>query len=165
MSTKLKQLQKPLPTATRPGKGGKEFTYVPVAFVVNRIIDVFGLDWDFEVVKEIVQQSEAVVLVRITYTGEDGKPHQKQAWGGKSTSGIGLTDALKAATSLALKKAAELLGITVPDEDTPASEEQVQEVKRLMEARELEWTDALAAKAKAMTYYEIAALIEQLSNA
>ena len=115
----FKKLKSPIKTKERPGKGGSIQTYVPVENVVERINDVFGLNWNFEILREGYNNSEVYAIVRIHYPLEVEKNdnivkemHFKDGVGGVSYEpAVGLGNNLKASVSLALVKAASLLGI------------------------------------------------------
>lgn len=104
----------------RRGRGGKEFDYVEVNYVVGLLNAIFGFDWSIQVVEKTVdtKSDNVIVLVRLTVSFANGKTITKDAFGGadikRAKSGgdiIDLADDLKAAESDALKKAASMLGI------------------------------------------------------
>jgi hypothetical protein len=97
---------------TRPGQGGKSYTYVEAHSVIARLNEASEFDWSFDVVKHDVLADEVIVLGKLTIDGVT-----KMAFGGSSVtrdnSGkeVSLADDLKAATSDAIKKTASLFGI------------------------------------------------------
>ena len=97
---------------TRPGQGGKSYTYVEAHSVIARLNEASEFDWSFDVVKHDVLADEVIVLGKLTIDGVT-----KMAFGGSSVtrdnSGkeVALADDLKAATSDAIKKTASLFGI------------------------------------------------------
>lgn len=91
----------------KAGSRGPAMPYVRHAAVTRRLIDVFGGNWNFEIVREIPGDESVVVLVRLTCA-----EHHREQWGGASRkSKMDLEDLLKSATSKALRKAASLFGI------------------------------------------------------
>ena len=66
-SDKYIKLKASIPTKTRPGKGGSVQTYVPVENVIERINEVLGLNWSFEILREGFKDGEVWAVVRIHY--------------------------------------------------------------------------------------------------
>jgi hypothetical protein len=97
---------------SRPGQGGRSFSYVEAHAVVARLNEASDFEWSFEVAKHEVLADEVIVLGKLTIDGVT-----KMAFGGSSVtrenSGkeVSLADDLKAATSDAIKKTASLFGI------------------------------------------------------
>lgn len=122
----LKLLKKPLPTKVREGRKGAIYTYIPTRYVSDRLTDVFGLNWSFEIKGTYIEKDHVAVLGRLVYPLGDGSLGFKEHFGGtKYEDSVGLGDSLKKSASLALKKAASLIGIDLQDEeDTPVSDEQ-----------------------------------------
>jgi len=162
----LQKLRKPLPTATRQGRGGQVFEYIPTKFVSDRLNDIWGIDWHLEIMSEIIEKGHVVVKVRIHYPKQDGTYGFKDAYGGaKYEDAVGLGDCLKKSASLALKKAATLLGIDLREEEpTPATDEQKQIIATLMKQLGNELTPELAQKLNEMPADEADALIEVLKE-
>lgn len=116
---------------TRTGRGNKEFTYVPGAYMRKMLNLLFAWDWDFTIVKWEVQQGQAMVQGRITGR-VNGKAIVKEQFGSAEVKyykepnkdgtlrPLSLGDDLKSAATDALKKCANLLGIAddvyAPDE-------------------------------------------------
>ena len=109
-------------TKKRKGRGGKEFTYMPHNFVVERLNQAFNHQWSFEVevVKQLCNENEMTVKGRLTVITTNNAQIVKEQFGQqdvlKNKSGnsiMTLGDALKGAGSDALKKCASLLGIAI----------------------------------------------------
>jgi hypothetical protein len=98
---------------TRPGKGGKKFTYIEGGYVIARLNQIFSpVGWEFEVISERVEQHEVVIRGRLTVKGFDGLTISKEQYGTHDRlAGIPLGDTLKAATTDALKKCASMIGV------------------------------------------------------
>jgi len=98
-------------------KGRGDFAYVSHPACTRRLIEVFGGDWSFEVVETRVESDQCAVLGRLTCSGA-----VRMAWGGAAMRGD-LDDALKAAGSYALKKAASLFGVGLHLWEEPITKE------------------------------------------
>jgi hypothetical protein len=122
----LPALQAPLKTATREGRKGQIYEYIPTKYVSDRLNEVWGLDWSFEIVEKIIDKGHVAVHARIHHPTEDGMKFKDAFGGAKYEDAIGLGDCLKKATSLALKKAASLVCIDLqdPEDAVPATDEQ-----------------------------------------
>jgi hypothetical protein len=131
----MKKLSVPIPVVEKPGKGGKIERYVPVGKVIERLNEVWGLDWELKIDDYIFRDGEVGALVSITYPTENGR-RTKQAFGGKTyNSAIGFGNLAKASVSLAITKAASLIGIVGnydDEEETMASPEQIGELISLL---------------------------------
>ena len=156
-------LKKPLPVEMRPGAKGKTYPYIPVAAVVEVLNEAFGLQWESEVRKEIIERDEVAVCIRLYYPTETGV-HFRDAYGGKERNGITLGNALKSASSSAIKKAAESLGVKIPDVSGPITEEQFNTIVELMLECGKKLTETKAAAIAELDYSEAAALIDDLHN-
>lgn len=116
----------------RPGKGGKEFSYVPGWYVKKMLNSLFALQWDFEIVpiKEgelfHLNSKQVVVMGKLTIRDTSGQPRiVKMAVGKKelayprgndgkiASTPIDLGNDIKAAETDALKRAATGLGIAL----------------------------------------------------
>lgn len=90
---------------------GRELTYIPWAHVCQRLNDVYGECWSWEVVEFRTTTTQAFVLGKLTV----GRSMErcKMAFGGSEPQKEirDLADALKSAQSDALRKAASLLGV------------------------------------------------------
>ena len=153
------KLRAPIKTKERPGKGGKVQAYVPIENVVKRINEVFSLDWSFEILREGYNDSETFAVVRIHYPLEDGSTRYKDGVGGVNYEpSVGLGNNLKASVSLALVKAASLLGIDMlEDESTTEQHEQIKALVTLLGGKVP--TDE---RLKALMFTEAAKLVEEL---
>lgn len=102
---------------SRPAKGGGEWYYVDAAYVQKVLNIMFGWDWDFEIIDEIIQHGEAVVKGKLTVRS-NGRVITKMQYGNKeivtrknSDKALSIGNDLKAAASDALKKCAFAIGI------------------------------------------------------
>ena len=102
-------------------KAGRKLTYVPVAEVITRLNDVLGTaGWSYTVEERWTDSHEskygtevwAMTHVRLVAT-IDGQQCARDGIGGYNTSkpGMDYADGWKSATSEALKKAAQALGV------------------------------------------------------
>ena len=114
---KLEQLSEPLESRQREGARGKIFTYYPVKSVIQRLNEVFLLDWSFHIEREIITNRDVAVLIALKYPTENGIQTKMQYGGMKWEDNMPLADQLKRAAQFALKKAAENLGIIGYDEE------------------------------------------------
>ena len=102
---------------TRPGKGGKEFTYVEIGYVIATLNQVFGFRWNFTVIEHWEEGDEVGVLGRLTATAPSGETIIKDQFGqsdikkDRNNKVLSKVDDYKAAASDALKKCASLLGV------------------------------------------------------
>lgn len=120
----LTQATPPHIVKRRVGKGRKTFSYVEHAWVTEQLNLAFGWNWDWEIVEwrlfpSPADATECMVLGRLTVRTERGSI-VKQQFGSKdnlrSKEGylaVTLADALKSASSDALKKCASLLGLAL----------------------------------------------------
>ena len=120
-------LNAPTPKAfikTRQGKGGKNFSYVEVGYVINQLNRTFGpLNWSFQVTergetqRKLDSKAEGEVWVYGELTIHDHAKGYKMVKGQYGQHpvypGVPYADALKSAESDALKKAASLVGIAL----------------------------------------------------
>lgn len=113
----------------RPGKGGKNFKYVPVKYVEKCLNFIFGWNWDFQIVsKEVHGLAEGwgqiITHGRLTVKGENGQTIIKEQFGQAEVKylkqpendksprkPVSLGNDFKASASDALKKCASELGI------------------------------------------------------
>jgi hypothetical protein len=107
---------------TRPGKGGKKFTYVVVSYIEKKLNFLFGFMWDFDVVDQGVVGDFIWVKGKLTGKLPGGMTICKTQFGRaeikylqktthKPENMVDYGNDLKAAASDALKKCASLLGI------------------------------------------------------
>ena len=95
----------------RPGRGGKQLSYIETASVISRLNEAFNHQWSWEIINSNIQDDQVIVNGRLTVS-IDGKDINKDAYGGQLIQkGSVIGDEYKAASSDALKKAATLLGI------------------------------------------------------
>ena len=102
---------------TRPGKGGKQFSYVEIGYVLARLNQIFSsAGWEFEVIEQIIDPKEVVVKGKLTIKDyKTGYQVSKSQYGVKERreTGVTLGDTLKAASSDCLKKCASMFGIAL----------------------------------------------------
>lgn len=138
---------------SRQGRGGKNFDYVEVGYVVTRLNEVFNYLWDFEITEQQVGKTQVWVKGLLTVHLKPGFSIRKSAFGGaemkmwdkmwsntdktyvdhpRKGMPIDMGDDLKAAAADALKKAASLIGIASDiyypqldrlEEEKPATED------------------------------------------
>lgn len=116
----LKQLLKKTPAQyvhKRPAKGGGTWDYVTGGYVKKTLNLMFGWDWDFEIVEQMVLHNEAIVKGRLTCR-TNGHTIIKMQYGNKdiickkgTDVPLSIGNDLKAAATDALKKCAAEIGI------------------------------------------------------
>lgn len=110
----------------RPAKGGGTWDYVSGGYVKKCLNIMFGWDWDFEIIEQMVQHGEAIVKGRLTCRSE-GKAIVKMQFGNKDIVykkqspeeqqkgleriPLSIGNDLKAAATDCLKKCAAEIGI------------------------------------------------------
>lgn len=117
MSGVLQRLSEPFPKEIESilKKGGMELTYIPVHEVIARLNNVLGVEnWSYTV-KSAGRDTKAddwiVAHVQLSAI-IDGSVVCREAFGGaRHTGNMDLGDSFKSATSEALKKAAQTLGV------------------------------------------------------
>lgn len=153
------KLTAPIKTQERVGKGRKMQKYVPHGNVTERINEVFGINWSFEILREYFGNGEVYAVVRIHYPTEDGTMRFKDGAGGIAyEANVGLGNQIKGSVSLALVKAASLLGIDIKDDESTA--EQHEEISSLVET--LGGKKPSEEKLKALNFQEANKMIEAL---
>jgi hypothetical protein len=116
ISSQQKQLEVEFPAAViqQLPKGGRNLDYVPVAEVIQRLNDVLGVHgWSYVLTDTRVEEGGWLIAqIRITAT-IDGVEFVRDGIGGHDASrkGIDRADGWKSATSEALKKAAQAMGV------------------------------------------------------
>jgi hypothetical protein len=102
---------------SRPAKGGGTWTYVSGGYIRKVLNLMFGWDWDFEVLSEIVQANQVIVKGKLTCR-VNGKAIVKTQFGCKeimykrgTQDPLNLGNDYKAAATDALKKCAADIGI------------------------------------------------------
>ncbi len=109
---------------TRQGKGGKNFSYVEVGYVINQLNRTFGpLNWSFQITergetqRKVDSRAEGELWVYGELTIHDHANGYKMVKGQYGQHpvypNVPYGDALKSAESDALKKAASLVGIAL----------------------------------------------------
>ena len=101
----------------RPAKGGGVWHYVSGAYVRKILNLMFGWDWDFEVLSEMVQNNQVIVKGKLTCR-VNGKSIVKTQFGCKdimmrkgTNEPLNLGNDFKSATTDALKKCSAEIGI------------------------------------------------------
>ena len=101
----------------RPAKGGGVWHYVSGAYVRKVLNLMFGWDWDFEVLSEIIQGNQVIVKGKLTCR-VNGKSIIKTQFGCKeimmrkgTNEPLNLGNDFKSATTDALKKCSAEIGI------------------------------------------------------
>ncbi len=113
----LHQRTPPEAIRTRPGRSGQQLSYISQAYVTRTLNEVFGFDWDFDVLWQEVGKGEVIVRGRLTVRTTTGVTIAKTQYGGsaikrdKQGNAFSVADDLKSAASDALKKCSSLLGI------------------------------------------------------
>jgi len=103
----------------RTGRGGQEFDYVEINYVIGVLNAIFGFNWSIEIKGKVIdtKSDNVIVEVRLTVQFANGTTIIKDAFGGsaiKRTKGgdiIDIADDLKSGESDGIKKAASMLGI------------------------------------------------------
>lgn len=102
---------------TRPAKGGGTWTYVSGGYIKKALNLMFGWNWDFEIVDQMILDSEVVVKGRLTCRSGD-KAIIKMQYGNKdiihkrgTKDPLSIGNDLKSAATDALKKCASEIGI------------------------------------------------------
>jgi len=90
----------------RPGFGGGYLSYVEAHHYIKRFNEAFDYDWSFSITNHHVGNDEVYVVVMI-----NAKDVCKEAFGSSLRKGKSVGDALKSASTDALKKAASMFGI------------------------------------------------------
>lgn len=106
-------------------KGGGSFAYVSHPACTRRLIEVFGLEWSFEIAETKIEGEQVAVLGRLT-----AGCASRMAWGGSRVMKGDLDDALKGAGSFALKKCASLFGIGLHLWENPPTRQENQRALR-----------------------------------
>jgi len=102
---------------TRPGRGGKSFSYVEVGYVIDQLNKAFGLAWSWDIEDQRLGKTQLWVKGKLTIWFSPTFSISKSSFGGSAIKkdGVGniidVADDLKAASSDALKKAASMIGI------------------------------------------------------
>tara|TARA_R110002096_G_C14660074_1_gene727636 strand:- start:1198 stop:1866 length:669 start_codon:yes stop_codon:yes gene_type:complete len=109
---KLERPFEPKLVRKRRGPGGKELSYVPVTDYIGRLNECFGSGWSFEITAREQYENQVVVEGRLIADGVIkagiGGADLRRNRDGEMTS---LADAMKTASSDALKRCCRLWGI------------------------------------------------------
>lgn len=102
---------------TRPAKGGGTWDFVTGVYVKKVLNYCFGWNWSFEVKDKIINDTQVIVLGKLTINSEGGQIIKEQfgradiKHNRQTKLPLDLGNDLKAATTDALKKCASELGI------------------------------------------------------
>jgi hypothetical protein len=121
----ISQIMQPTPSQyieMRPGRGNTRLAYVTVSYVIWKLNEVFGFDWDVKYGEPLVDLTAKNVTVKTTLTvrgvhAEGGAwKLVKEQFGQddltvRNGEAQGLGDSIKSAASDGLKKCASLLGL------------------------------------------------------
>jgi hypothetical protein len=101
----------------RPAKGGGTWDYVSGGYVKKVLNLMFGFDWDFEILEQLIMSGEAIVKGKLTIR-TNGKTITKMQFGNKdivckkgTDIPLSIGNDLKAASTDCLKKCAAEIGI------------------------------------------------------
>ena len=156
----LQVLLKKTPSAyvkTRPAKGGGQWRFVSGGYVKKVLNMVFGWDWNFEILSEMVQFGQVIVKGKLTCR-TNGREIVKMQFGKKDVvfkkgtqDPLDIGNDFKAAATDALKKCAAELGVAadiynadefrevildLSDEETISEKKHRVEKERLLQAIE-----------------------------
>lgn len=126
-------LSMPMTAKVREGSKGSTYTYVDNKDVLRRLNEVYGLRWNFEILRESIHGDQVVVTIRIHYPTEGGMSFKDGIAGKKVSGGNEIGNMYKAAVSLALVKAASLMGIRLADPEDEVTSEQKELIIHLYE--------------------------------
>ena len=119
VQTIINQVVPPSVVKTRPGRGGKTFSYVSHDWVTKTLNDAFGFDWDFEPMPQTLQwETDGVGLFCRLTVRVGQKIISKIEYGWKETiqnregnRAMGTGDQIKSAISDGLRRCAMRLGL------------------------------------------------------
>lgn len=122
LETKISKLfEKKTPKSaikTRPGANGLAFPYVDFGYVLKELDSNFGIFWEFKVTDKQVSDRYVWVMGELTIKSPTGFSVSRPGTGGarikvSKTTGesLDISNDIKAATTLAIRKAASLYGI------------------------------------------------------
>jgi recombination DNA repair RAD52 pathway protein len=101
----------------RPAKGGGQWKYVSGGYVKKCLNLLFGFDWSFEILEQMIMHKEAIVKGKLTINS-NGKTIVKMQFGNKdimyrkgTDEPLSIGNDLKSAATDALKKCAAEIGI------------------------------------------------------
>ena len=103
---------------SRPGAGGRSFSYVELGYVVTQLDKAFNRLWEFEILEQEIGKGQVWVKGRLTVHLSNTFSLKKESFGSAEIKRYATTKAiidigndLKTAQADALKKAASLLGV------------------------------------------------------
>lgn len=125
----------------RPAKGGGQWDYVTGGYVKKCLNIMFGWDWDFEILEQMILHKEAIVKGRLTCR-TNGKTIVKTQFGNKdimykkgTEEPLSIGNDLKAACTDCLKKCAAEIGIAADI----YNKEDFREVR--VDTKEIDWDE------------------------
>lgn len=106
----------------RPAKGGGNWKYLSGGYVKKTLNLMFGFDWDFEILEQLILHGECIVKGKLTVRtnghtivktqfGNKDIAYKKQQQGETERIALSIGNDLKSAATDALKKCASELGI------------------------------------------------------
>ena len=97
---------------SRPGKAGQTWHYVPVRYFELKMFAIFGLNWNFDIIKTKYTKDEVIVQGRLTVRLANGKEISRSQFGGaKKKEKAELYNIHKSAVSDAFKRCCIQLGL------------------------------------------------------
>jgi recombination DNA repair RAD52 pathway protein len=139
----------------RPAKGGGQWKYVSGGYVKKCLNLLFGFDWSFEILEQMIMHKEAIVKGKLTINS-NGKTIVKMQFGNKdimyrkgTEEPLSIGNDLKSAATDALKKCAAEIGIAADiynaeefREVQVDTETELDKIKRLLDIK-LDKLDAM----------------------
>lgn len=132
----------------RPAKGGGQWKYVSGGYVKKCLNLLFGFDWSFEILEQMIMHKEAIVKGKLTINS-NGKTIVKMQFGNKDITyrkgteePLSIGNDLKSAATDALKKCAAEIGIAADiynaeefREVQVDTETELEKIKRLLDLK------------------------------
>lgn len=150
----------------RPAKGGGVWHYVSGAYVRKVLNLMFGWDWDFEVLSEIIQGNQVIVKGKLTCR-VNGKSIVKTQFGCKeimmrkgTNEPLNLGNDFKSATTDALKKCSAEIGIA----GDIYGKDEFKEIDVIQDVMSAEDTHNSKEKERVIRHIENATTIESLEQ-
>lgn len=94
-------------------KGSSTFSYVKIEHLIDRLNDVFGLEYSTDIRQVLIEAGAVIVVARLSYLDDQGRPQHKDGIGSAplEKQGMDLDDLVKTAFASAIKKAAQYAGV------------------------------------------------------
>jgi len=158
----FRKLSAPIEISVRAFDNNK---YIEHSNVTERLNEVFGLNWSFELIKFDYLEGNISTIVRLHYPTENGMRFKDGAGGAYFESKVGMGNGIKASMSKALVKAASLMGITIKElPPEPITEEKFSEIISLAKALGIKYDGAQKEKLAALSLYEAEKIVEALQE-